>query len=809
MNRRNRLPYLMLLLFWSCRVSYEQPLLTKIKIQNAPKQIDTDELISLSRQQPNKKILFVVPFHRKVYEFGNTLPDRSDVKTQKIQKRIDKRKAQGKRIDIRKMEEKKQRTLRNWLMNVVGEQPVLLDTMQTKISERQMELYLQNKGFFNAQVQAQYTFNKKRTKAKVHYVLEPGHQYTIAKYQIVTDDERLSSLLSQIQKQTLITPGMNYDADVLDSERDRIVAFLRNIGFYYFSKSFLYYQADSTLGNHTIDLKLFIRPFVIRENDELSVQVHPRYVLGNIWYYTNFSFQKTSIQYDTMKISTKTILQDTISANYYFIYTPPIPVRVKTLIQQSHLQPGQFVSIQKANQTISSLSSLGTFRYVNIHFSETPYTYRGFQVMDAHIQLIPSSKQFIQLEAETTHSSGSMGTAAALAYRNKNTFRGGELLSIKLRTALEFQMSLIQSDSLQQQELIKGLPFNTFETGIETWLTLPEFLLPYSSKLFNIRNKPKTSIQAGFFYQQRPDFDRQIIHVQYEYQWFETRQKFHQLTPFFMNVLRIRPDSSFLLIIQQYSRQIQNSYKDHFISGTRWNYTYSTQSEGNDKTFSLLRINAETAGNLARLYSIVVGGARPGETYYFFNIRFAQYTRVEVDFRRYWHNADKNSTNVVRLFTGVAVPYGNTDVIPFEKRFSAGGSNDIRAWKFRSLGPGSYRDDNVFDKTGDICLVINLENRFPLYKMLHSAVFIDIGNVWMIRDYPDFPGGQFRFDTFYNQLAVGAGFGLRFDLGFFVFRVDAAAPVTDPGRLWNGSHAPPATELPGLTNINFGIGYPF
>lgn len=794
----------------SCKVTYEKPLLTKVSIENSPKQVDKSELYSLVKQKPNKNILFFFPFHRKIYELGEKLPDRSHIKAQRINKKIENYTQKGKKFDIRKLEEKKQRSFRNWLMNVVGEKPAILDTIQASISKKQMQLFLQNKGYFNAKVETQYKYQKNNKKSHLKFLINAGSFYTINHYDIYTSDDRLISLLNQIKNKSLINVGMQYDTELLDAERERIVSFLRNIGFYYFSKSFLYFEADSSSGNNSIELKLFIRPFVVQDNQQSIITSHPRYIVGNVWFYPNFSFTRAnSIQNDTIKVMTTYQLADSMPLNYYFVYTKKFPIKTKRLIQNCHIIPSQFVSIQKANQTITSLSSLGMYKYVNIRFDETEITHKGFKILDAHIELIPTKKQSIQIEAESSHSSGSMGTAAGLIYKNKNLFKGSELFSLGLRSALELQLPMFRSDTIEQTELVRGLPFNSYELGIEASIIIPAFLMPYSTRFFTVRNKPLTNIQGGFFYQHRPDLDRQIINFQYEYQWFETSEKFHQLTPIFINVLKINPDSSFLLVLQQFSRQIQSSYKDHFISGTRWSYISRKQTSSSNKPLSVLRINAETAGNFARLYAIVFGGAKPSETYYFMNIRFAQYAKLDMEYKRYWPNLRNNSNNVFRFFWGIAFPYGNIDVMPFEKRFSASGSNDIRAWKFRSLGPGSYRDDNNFDKTGDIALIMNFENRFPLYKVFQGALFADIGNVWMLRDYPDYPDGVFRFDTFYKQLAIGIGFGLRLDFGFFIIRADGAIPIRDPAYKWNASRFLPLSEALSKTNINFGIGYPF
>ena len=271
--------------------------------------------------------------------------------------------------------------------------------------------------------------------------------------------------------------------------------------------------------------------------------------------------------------------------------------------------------------------------------------------------------------------------------------------------------------------------------------------------------------------------------------------------------VRIFPDSTFLAIIEQFSRPLQTSYKDHLIAGNRWSYSFTSKSITRSKNYVLIRTNLETAGNIFRLFSKQFGGAKVGETYYLLGIRFAQYTKGDIDIMQYFNFTEKSAL-VLRWFTGFGVPYGNIDVLPFEKRYSAGGSNDIRAWKFRSLGPGGYSDNSNFDKTGDLSLVMNVEYRFPIYKMIQSALFVDAGNIWMIKDYEDYSGGTFKFNSFYKQIAIGTGVGLRLNFGFFIFRLDAGIPLHDPS-LPEGEQWLDMQDALQRTNLNFGIGYPF
>jgi len=331
--------------------------------------------------------------------------------------------------------------------------------------------------------------------------------------------------------------------------------------------------------------------------------------------------------------------------------------------------------------------------------------------------------------------------------------------------------------------------------------------MPYNEYLFTEKNSPNTNFSSGIFFQQRPDYTRYLGNLSLTYEWRETPQKKHQLTPMFLNLVRIFPDSLFSKKIEQLSQPLQSSYKDHLFGGARWSYTFTNQKQNKSKNYILLHSNIEVAGNLFRLMSKKFAGASQGETFYLFGVRFGQYAKFDFDFRQYF-NIDKDRTFVYRYFMGFGIPYGNIEVLPFDKRYSASGSNDIRAWKFRSLGPGNYYDDNSFDKTGDMAIVANIEYRFPIYDIVQSAIFVDAGNIWMIKDYEDFPNGSFDLNNFHKQIALGAGLGIRLNFGFFVFRFDAGMPIHDPGMLENQRWLK-FKEARKKTNLNFGIGYPF
>jgi hypothetical protein len=312
-------------------------------------------------------------------------------------------------------------------------------------------------------------------------------------------------------------------------------------------------------------------------------------------------------------------------------------------------------------------------------------------------------------------------------------------------------------------------------------------------------------------YQNRPDYERYITNGSFGYRWAAKEFTNHVLTPLEINSVSIFPDSAFVNRLEELNDQrLLNQYTDHFIMSANYTYIFNNQQLNQVKNFTFFRWNIESAGNVLSAASRLTNAPKNEDGYYsVWNIPFSQYLRSDIDFRYYWA-LRKDYTLVYRNLVGVGVPYGNSDVLPFEKGFYAGGSNSMRGWNYRTLGPGSFVDTLAenFERMGDLTIQANLEYRFPIYKWFQGALFTDIGNIWLLNENESYNGGQFQLKNFISELAIDAGFGLRLDLSFFIFRIDAATPFRDPsyplGQRWR-------FDKMQLKNVvwNFGIGYPF
>lgn len=770
---------------------------TKLNIDN--NSLDYYDLDGLIRQHENRRFINM-RLHTGVYNLGASMKDRTAKKEAKIKNKIQKKKSRhpNKYINEQKELEKAKRGLRPWLMNTVGEEPVFLDSALTRLSVSQMELYVKKHGFFNAKVNDTVVFNKKKNKAKVEYRIISGSPYTVNKIDFVSADPNISSYLIAGKTNTLIKIGDNYNEDVLESERIRINDDLKNLGYFAFSQSYIRYEVDSGLGNNQLNIKVIInRPFV-QTSDSTAFYNHRKYKVRNIFVVPEFSVSgESKMQYDTLKF-VKQLRNKSETDTLYFLHQNQMRVKPKVIARKIFIRSGHYFNLNNANKTQAELSSLNVFKYINIRFvPDTTETDPGQPVpLDAIVELSLSPVQAVNVEVEATNSSGNLGTAGNLVYKNRNLFKGAELFNFKFKGGLEFQKTIFEDEN----DVFNGLPFNSAELSSEVGLTTP-----VNSRWFTQSSHPMMKYSTGFSYQLRPDYERYISHLKASLEWKESATSVYQIyLP--INLVRILPDSLFAERISQFSRTIRYSYEDHFIPGVGFTIVSSNQALRKNKPYTFSKITIEQAG-LTLWMGNGFNSWRQGEIFRVLGINYSQYAKLDVDFRYYkpWMN---HTMFVSRAFVGFGFPYGNSSLLPFEKSYSASGSNDIRAWKFRSLGPGTYSDSTMFDRTGDISLVLNFEYRFPIISWFNGALFVDAGNVWLKNASDEFPGGEFKANSVITELGVGTGFGLRLDFDFFVFRIDASFPLRDPSlpedETWVGFDKPLKR-----TNLSFGIGYPF
>lgn len=767
-----------LLAFQACRPTRNIPegahLLTRNRIIAEDTHVDVQALRNYIRQQPNRRLLGIYRFHLNIYQFA----DRGE-----------------------------ENRVRRWMKNTIGEPPVIYDPFLAEQTRRQFELYLHNKGHFNAIVEQDVVFRKKR--ARVNYTISAGKPYFIRNIEYNIRDNHLAGFVYADTINSLIVRGNPYDADLLQGERQRITRNLRKKGFFNFSRDYIFFRVDSTLNSKQLDIELVIsnpRPPAGQAGNDTNMQLHQRYKIRNVFIYPEFSRLLPGQHFSDTTFYT--IPNNENKAFYTFIHNGEMRIRPSVLARNILLEQGAFYSISDVEQTHSLLAGLRNFRFVNIQFrdfdADVVPGHDTLGLLDARIELTRSPANAFTIEAEGLNTAGNLGIAGNLLFQNRNVFRGAELLNIRLKGAIEV------SGESGDEEVFQRFPFNTLEMGAEISIDFPKLVTPFRVKRLSQTARPQTTFLGGINYRQRPDYTRYIMNVSYVFNWRQDQRRHHQLTPIEVSSIKIFNDSILQSRIPDANPLILSRYRNHLIGGTNYTYTYSSQEIDKLKDFVYFRSNLESSGNLMYLAARQLGGKQDeNNSYNIFGIPFAQYIKADADFR-YYKVFDENNTLVFRIMGGAGLPYGNISVMPFIKSYYSGGANSIRAWSIYNLGPGGYPEADAlrFDKYGDIKLEANIEYRFPFYRFWKGAIFIDAGNVWFLQENEQFPLGNFDPERFYKEIAVGAGMGLRLDFNFFIIRLDGAFPIRNPARdeseRW-------MRFLPGFIkwNFNLGIGYPF
>lgn len=700
--------------------------------------------------------------------------------------------------------QKKQTKLNTWLNKQFGEEPVFYYEKSMEVIKRKMFKYLNNVGYFNSQIEYKTSFGNKT--ANVRFKIIPGKPYTISEITYDISDSLLHTYFDKELKKTLIKKGDIYNAYTFDNERDRITDYLRNNGYYYFNRNFIQFVVDSNLVEHAMKVNLVINNVRKKDADspgEFIEEYHKIYTINKVTVIPEFNPNNT-LNYDTT-VHVIEFWKDPTRYEYDFLYNRKVHLLPSAFNSAIKIQPGHPYSAKKVQTTYRKLFNYQIIQTANISFdtvSVPDSVDSGHNYLDSRIQLKDSKLNRFSAEVEGTNSSGDLGVRGNLVIMNKNIFRRAEVFRIRLKGGVEAQTI---GDDVGGNSL-----FNTFEAGIDGTIFFPRFLSPIRLDKFNQAYIPNTNLNFGFNYQVRPNYARNITNLDIGYIWKAGKSVNHILTPININYVNINPTDYFDSILQnEPNRRLREQYSDHMIVGLKYSYIFNNQNMMTLQHFNYLRVNIESSGNLLYGINQMAGTQKSDSGYYqVLGVRYSQFIRASIDFRHYYYFSRKTSSLVFRVLLGAGVPYANSVELPYEKGFYAGGANDMRGWLFKSLGPGAYSGDSQYEKVGDIQIEGNLEYRFPIHSFFKGALFTDIGNIWNYSESSTFPGGQFHFDTFFQQLAVDAGIGFRFDFQVLIFRIDVATPLHDPsypsGERWRFKYIQPKDFV-----WNFGIGYPF
>jgi outer membrane protein assembly factor BamA len=668
-------------------------------------------------------------------------------------------------------EPKKDKGFKYWLKYKVGEPPVLFSKVDLDYNADVLRNYAENKGYFKTKVEADST--RKGRKASAEYIARPGKQYKIKSVTFPTDSTVLAKAIHNTQKRTLLKPNRPYNLDVIKLERERIDTRLKERGFYYFSPDNLLIQVDSTVGKYEVDLILKIK----EETSELAQQ---KYRIRDIIVYPNYSINDT-IKGEQNKV--KSYKDFTIIDNEN-TFDPRVFDRVL------YFSKNDWYNRTDHNLSLNRLVNLGTFKFVKNSFKVADTT---GNYLDAYYYLTPLPKKSIRAEIlGKTNSANYTGTELNINWSNRNTFKGAELLSISAFGGLEFQTSGQNNG------------FNVYRVGGEVSLIWPRFISPFKLKSGS-GFVPKTKALLGYEFQQRDKlYSLNTFRGSFGYIWKENIRKEHELKV--SEITYVSP----MHVTSLYESQITDNsalgkvIEKQLIFGPTYSYTYTNTMQKRKKNTMYFKGEMDLAGTIAGL----VTGADSNAPKEILDVPFSQFVKLQADFR-FYHKLSRNSEIASRIVAGGAFAYGNSATIPFIKQFFIGGTNSIRAFRARSIGPGSNEPNTssafLPDQSGDIKLEFSTEYRAKIYSVVNGAVFVDAGNIWLLNDENESKNFSKRF---FDEIAVGAGVGLRFDLSFLVLRTDFAVPL----RLPYG----PASERWILDNINLksgvfnlAIGYPF
>jgi len=674
---------------------------------------------------------------------------------------------------------------KHWVKYRLGSQPIVYKNDMLDITAAKLAYYLKGKGFFSNQVTCKTSVSKSKT--KLHCDLNIGQRYSIDSLLFPEDTVYANLNLNETSKRKILSEGHYYDRDRLDFERYRIASLAGDKGYANFHSNNVHFYLDTSKVGNVVD----VYTKILSPTDSTQ---HVRYILDSILVYPNFTKKNKSITPTT---------QTTLDNQITIIETNPYLKH--SLFERLILEDSEgYFNRSLQLRTTKRFQNLGLFEAVNI-INEPSLNGQSDHITQK-IFLSPIDMQSISGELELNNRSGNIfGIGASVSYQNKNLFGNAESFSFSVGGQVETQFG----DGVS---LVNSSDFNT-----EAELTIPRFVLPIIRVNENKNFLPRTLLKADLTLQRRTDFyNIQSFTTKFGYRWRQSTLKLHELYPININEIQVTNESLEFLDLISLDTRLQRSFTNVLIGGLQYYYTHSSQANGTQRNSSYLKASLETSGNLV---STILGADKtnPKEIA---GLDYAQFTKVTLDYRKYFDFGE--SDLATRIILGVGKAYGNSQELPYVKQYFIGGSNSLRAFRIRGLGPGSVYVDpdglttiqsQFVDQTGDMKLEMNLEYRFPVFKFFKSAVFIDAGNVWLLNS-SALPSERFDFTQFYKEIAIGTGLGLRLDFDFFLIRLDIAFPLRAPspnGFTWRFSDLDILSKSWRQDNLRFnlGIGYPF
>lgn len=661
---------------------------------------------------------------------------------------------------------------------------VILDSAAVVRSAKQMKIYLQNLGYYNATIDT--TIRRTRIlgvkkwetkKAIVEYHVKTGSAYFIDSTAVYISDSSLLKLYRSTQQYSHVKTGKQLKIAQLQQERERLAKLYQNHGYFDFTENFIHFDVDTNGGDYKTTLITKLKP---PNNEDRK---HIKYFIRDIYIQTDFDAYDDS-----------TAVQDTIlfKNKVYFVSKGKSRFKPSPLYRSIFLKTGEEYELAAYNATYKQLLNLQMFSLLDVDFEKVDVAKGGTtQNLDVYIRMTPAKKMAISVEGMATFREG-FGGNGQIAFSSKNPFKGSEILEFSIAGGVENLKSNTSDDRILGANV-----------GPRLSIQFPSFL--FFPKLNGSLAKtafPKSKVSASYNYQKRLDFTRYLSNLYLKYEWNEGKYKKHELNVLDFSFSYLAKSSTILSNLSSLQPSEKFRFEDNISAGIRYRFTFNNQHNSAVKHPVYLIANGSLIGASSWLTKALgVEKRDQNDAINVFGIRYSNYLKVDVDFRYYYH-FNKKHLLVFRSFSGAGLPLDQYGVIPYEQLYFAGGANSVRGWQQRTLGPGIYFDEaNFYDRLGEVKIEGNLEYRFPITSIIKGGLFVDAGNVWTLKN--EQISANFDEKLFFKQLAISPGLGVRLDFDFFLFRIDMAIPVKKPHISgWS-------TDSELNPNWNFGIGYPF
>lgn len=816
------------------RVAENDHLLTNNTIYVNDKVNNTEVINNLLYQKENRKLLGI-PLRLHIYNLAR--PNIDSIVESNISKKPKKRERLERFLSKKQLNKYVESRIgfNRWLKKT-GEGPVLINEDKTQRSVNRLEAYYFHNGWFNAKVKSETTKKDNKT-AKVEYYVSTGEPYIVDSLSTHIDSPVIDSLYNNSKGKSFVTLNEQYKTTNFEQEKDRLTYYFRNHGIYHFSEDYVYFEMDTIETQNTVKVDLQIQNRLIKTEDSSTREPFKVYKIKDVNIFTDYSYRKRNKS-----------INDSISFEGYNLYSnDEIRFKPKALTDAVFITPGSVFKDHDRTMSYRHITELRTFKYPNIEYLENPDT-----TLTANVYLTPLKKFGLSFSAEVSQSNiQQVGLSFNPSILMRNVFGGAETLEL---TA--FGSIGASKDAANDEDKF----FDIQEWGGDLKLTIPRIFFPIrTEKIIPKSMSPSTRISLSSSNQTNIGLDKRTFIGAINYKWRpndKVTNRFDLLSTQY--VRNLNPDNYFnvystsfntlndiaqdigyigndseLGIPDQADQFINDALSDNppaglsqddiqtisyieerqtrltennLIISSSFNYVRDNRTSLFDENFSIFRVKLESAGNILSLASDIFNLEKNSNgSYEIFNVAYSQYIKPELDFIKHW-DFGKKKVLAFRTFFGIAIPYGNSNSIPFSKSFFAGGTNDNRAWTAYSLGPGSSDSNDEFNEA-NLKIALNLEYRFNIFEDFYGALFADAGNIWNVLDNVEDENATFDNLSSLEDIALGTGFGLRYDFGFVVFRFDTGFKTYDPSyqnanRWLNDYNFRNAV-------YNIGINYPF